>query len=246
MKHTFVLPATFDPTEFLSGMMLLRADAARWLMSVILRKTAHRDLDIWGRARLHSDVLYRVLGEQAGKIVEALKSGGAIETAQYRPGVQTKGYRLAQRYLGDRCVRRPCMDRRLRDRLAREQERMQEQAEKARARWAPIHGALAAEQHRLSITPEADAILDALREDIRLCQDVLVSRIRRREFPFTVSTTGRVFNGITGLKRELRATLRIDGEPLGAVDLVAAQPTLLGFLITHGTPPQQAKRSRNI
>lgn len=235
MTPTFDLPRSFDPLEFLSGPMLLRADHARWLVSTILRKTAHRDLDVWGCARLHSDVLYRVLGNHAGKIVKALAAGVAIETMPYRPGVRTKGYRLAQRYLGDRCVRRPCTDRRLRDRLERERERMQEQADDARAKWAPIHHALDHEQHRLTITSEANAILDTLPDHTRLCQDVLTTRIRRREFPYKVSTAGRAFNAVTGLKRELRATLRIGGESLGSVDLAAAQPTLLGFAMTHGT-----------
>ena len=237
MTPTFDLPRSFDPAEFLSGRLLLHADDARWLVSTILRKTANRDIDIWGCVRLHSDILYRVLGKRAaGKIVRALDMGGAIETTSYRAGVQTKGYRLTKRYLSDRCVRVPCTNPQLLDRLAREHERMQNQYEKARARWLPIHHALDTEQHRLSIVPEADAILDVLPEHTRLCQDVLTSRIRNRELPFTVGTTGRCFNAITGLKRELRSALRIDGEPIGGVDIVNAQPALLAAEISHKAP----------
>jgi len=241
MRYSFVLPNSFDPLEFLPPRLAMRADDARWLMSTIVRKTAHRDLDIVGCARLHSDVLYRVLGDRAGQIVRALEAGGAIETTPYRAGGQTKGYRLARRYLGDRCVRVTCRNPLLLVRLAREQERMQKQAEKARARWLPIHHALDAEQDRLTIDPAADAILDTLPWHTRLCQDALMSRIRHREFPFSVSTTGRVFNGITGLKRELRPTLRIGGEPLAGVDVACAQPTLLALEMTRETPSNGPK-----
>ena len=71
-------------------------------------------------------------------------------------------------------------------------------------RWLPIHHALDAEQRQLTIDAAADGILDALPDHTRLCQDVLVGRLRRREYRFYVGTTGSCFNAITGLKRELR------------------------------------------
>jgi hypothetical protein len=77
-------------------------------------------------------------------------------------------------------------------------------------------------------------ILDGTREG-RLWV-VLVGNLRRREFPFTVSTTGRVFNSITGLKRELRAEVRIDGERVGGVDIRCAQPALLALAMFQETP----------
>ena len=242
MRYTFILPSSFDPLEFLTTPRLrMRADDARWLMSTIVRKTAHRDTDIRGCVRLHSDVLYRVLGNHAGKVVRALEAGGAIETTPYRAGVQTKGYRLARRYLGDHSVRVPCVDPLLLDRLAREQERMQKHAEKARARWLPIHHALDREQRHLTIDADADDILDGLPDHTRLCQDVLVERLRHREFSFSLSTTGRVFNAVTGLKCELRTALRIGGEPVGGVDIACAQPALLALEMARGTPSNGPK-----
>jgi len=166
-------------------------------------------------------------------IVEALEAGGAIEVAPYYAGVKAKGYRLAKRFLGDRSVRVPVTDVRLIDRIERERQR---HADEQDARWKPIHFALDQEQRALTITDDADRILDALPVHVRLCQHVLVSRIRCRELPFSVSSTGRCFNSITGLKRDLRTALRLDGEPMGSVDIRCAQPALLAMLLSAESP----------
>jgi len=44
------------------------------------------------------------------------------------------------------------------------------------------------------------------------------------------TTAGRIHTNITGLKRESRAALRLDGEPLIEIDMVNCQPFLLGQL----------------
>ena len=201
---TFDLPRSFDPGEFLTPRLAFHAaDSSRWFLSTILRKTANRDTDLWGLVRLDSRILRRIMGKHSNDIIRDLEHG-AIETSPYCAGVKCRGYRLSRRYLGDRCVRRPAVDPLLIDRL--KQERQQQQGEDQRSRWLPIHYALDAEQRRLTIDGTADAILDALPEHARLCQHVLVTRLQHREFPFSVSSTGRVFNRITGLKRELRRT----------------------------------------
>jgi hypothetical protein len=82
---TFTLPASFDPLEFLTARLQLHADAARWLVSTILRKTASRETDVWGLARLDSLILRRVMGRESTDIIRALAQG-AIETADYPNG----------------------------------------------------------------------------------------------------------------------------------------------------------------
>lgn len=240
MAVTFVLPRSFDPLEFLTPPHLQRrADDARWLVSTILRKTANRDTDPCGCVRLDSRILRRIMyAPTMADVIRAMEHG-AIETAPYHVGVKAKGFRLAQRYLGERCVRRPAVDPRLIGRVERERQRLD--ADDRQSRWLPIHYALDAEQHRLTIDPAADAILATLPEHTRLCQDVLVNRLRHREFSFSVSSTGRVFNAVTGLKRELRRTLRIGGEPVGGVDIACAQPALLALEIARCTPPNGPK-----
>ncbi len=232
--YTFVLPRTFQPTDCLPLRLLTRADDARWLMSTIVWKTAHKDVDPWGCARLHSDVLRRVMySPTQPAIVEALEAGGAIEVAPYYPGVKAKGFRLAKCYLGDRCTRVPATDPRLMDRIEAEQLRQQHDQ---RARWRPVHYMLDEEQRYMTVATDADDILDGLPDHTRLCQDVLVSNIRRRRYPMSVSVTGRVFNCITGIKRELRTALRLAGERMGSVDIRCAQPALLALLMSQKYP----------
>ncbi len=240
MKHAFALPASFDPTEFLSSRLMLHADAARWLMSTILRKTANRDVDPWGCVRLDSMILRRVMGNCSADIARALEQGGAIETAPYHVGVRCKGYRLARRYLGDRCVRVPGVEPHLLARLDAEWQRLD--AQETRSGWLPIHHALDAEQRALSIDARtADAILGGLPAHTRLCQDVLVGKLLHQDFRLSVSSTGRVFNALTGLKRELRQAVRLAGKPMGSVDLCCAQPALLAVEMLHETPANGPK-----
>jgi hypothetical protein len=65
----------------------------------------------------------------------------------------------------------------------------------------------------------------------RAIQRALVSAIREQRPGFTVGTTGRVFDGITGMKRELRQYVRLDGDPIRGVDIRSAQPALLAELL---------------
>jgi hypothetical protein len=119
MAYTFDLPASFNPGDFLSGGLLLRADDARWLVNTILRKMANRDMDPWGYVRLHSSILRRVMDSHTmGDVIRALENG-AIQTAPYYTGVKARGFRLAKRYLGDRSVQVACVDPRLCRRLER-------------------------------------------------------------------------------------------------------------------------------
>jgi hypothetical protein len=234
-RYTFTLPKSFQPAEFLPPRLLTRADDARYLVSQIVHKTANKDVDPWGCVRLHSDILRRVMySPTEPAVVEALEAAGAIETAPYYAGVKAKGYRLAKRFLGDDSVQVRATDPRLIARI--EAERQRQQTEEQRNRWLPVHYTLDREQEAVTITKDADAILERLPEHTRLCQHVLVSRIQRREFPFSVSSTGRVFNSITGLKRELREALRLDGEHVGSVDIRCAQPALLAFLLCQDYP----------
>ncbi|MBI3461848.1 MAG: hypothetical protein HY000_02145, partial [Planctomycetes bacterium] len=231
----FVLPASFQPADFLAGQLAVRADDARWLISTIVRKTANRDTDIWGCVRLSSKILRRVMdSHSSAQVILALKRGGAIELAPYCVGAMPMGFRLAGRYLGDRCIRIPAVDPRLIDRISRERERLKTLEQ--RERWQQVHYDLCEGQRHITIMADADKLVDSLPEHTRLCQDVLVSNIRSKNYQFCVGSTGRVFNAITGLKRELRTTLRIDGQPVGSVDIACAQPALLAFLLDPNTP----------
>ena len=192
------------------------------------------DVDQWGMARLHSDILRRVMNQRTYNHVITALLAGAIRSGRYEVGERSFGYRLAERYLSDDSSRVPAIDVRLIERIERERQPMEIQQAKRRR---PIHDSLAAEQHHLTVTPEADDILNNLIPAARLCQSVLVNDIRSRCMRFTVSTTGRVFNAISGLKRELRRTLRLAGERLGGIDIRASQPSLLAMMLHKSFTP---------
>ena len=234
-KYEFILPKSFRAEDYLPRQLMIRADDANWLISTIVRKTAHRDVDPWGCVRLHNDVLRRVMAPNTiAPIVKALEAGGAIETAPHCAGVKCKGYRIAKRFLGDRSDRVPATDPRLVERIEAERQRLQREQCTA---WKPIHHRLDDQQRYVTVAADADDILNALPDHTRLCQDVLVSNIRSGRYPMSVSSTGRVFNAITGIKRGLRPSLRLAGEVMGSVDIRCAQPALLAMMLRTGNPP---------
>ena len=236
----FTLPRSFAPADCLPIRLLTRADDARWLVSTILRKTAYRDVDRWGCVRLHTGVLRRIMySPTQAAVVKALVAGGAIETAPHCAGIKAMGYRLTRQYLGDRSIQVAATDPRLIDRIDREHKR---HADEQRSRWLPIHYALDQEQQAVTITDDAEGILDELPEHTRLCQHVLVSRIQRQELPFSVSRTGRCFNCVTGLKRNLRTAVRLAGVPMGSVDIRCAQPGLLAAMLRPEFPQNGVKK----
>jgi hypothetical protein len=226
----FRIPATFEPRIDLPSQLQKRGDDACWFLDTIIRKMAHEDTDGFGYARLHCAVIRRVMSRRDHPaVVRCLVDGEWLDVpAPYCVGVKSKGYRLSVSHLDERCRLVPAKNPHIIERIRREWERMRREQ---MSLWLPIHQELSCMQQQLTILTEADTILDGLCNDTRLCQHVLVENIRRRDFAFTLSSTGRVFNAITGLKRELRKTLRLDGEPLVGVDICCTQPALLAVLM---------------
>ena len=226
----FRVPASFDAGTVLPPRLRKRGDDARWFLDTIVRKMAHDETDDYGYARLHCAVIRRVMGRRDHPaVVRCLVDSEWVDApAPYCVGVKSKGYRLGSSHLDERCKLVPAEDTHIVERIHREWERMRTAQMN---RWLPIHQELCRVQQALTILPEADTILDGLRNDTRLCQHVLVENIRSQDFAFTLSSTGRVFNAITGLKRELRKTLRLAGETIGGVDICCTQPALLAVLM---------------
>lgn len=236
---TFLLPDGFDCASIVGP---LKADAARWLVSTILRKVVAHDVDARGFAILSSAILERVMGHGYAKIVRAMMEAEVVQRSPYRDG-RSFGYRLAEDYLAGHPRWAPITNPVLLNRIRQEQQRfIAEQAD----RCLPIHSALDAAQQGLTIQPEARAVVELLPRKSRLCQQVHVDRIERHVFPLTISSTGRVFNGLSGLKKDLRSLIRLDGEPIGCVDISNSQPAILGNLLVRGFPCQRGKRCSNI
>ena len=189
---------------------------------------------MFGYARLHSSILRRVMSQRHyTKVIGALVEGEVLDPlAPYCAGIKSRGYRLSTKSTAQHCKHVPAEDLRSIERILRELKRIRQEQ---RTRWLPIHEHLDRIQRESTIVSSADAILAGLRPEARLCQQVLVEDIRQGVFKFSVSITGRCFNALTGLKRSLRAAVRLCGEPIGGVDIRCAQPALLAILL-RGEP----------
>ncbi len=238
-RPRFLLPDGFDATAIVGP---LKADAARWLVSAVLGKAASNDVDLRGFAVLSSAILRRVMGRDHARIVAVLLDAGVLERLPYREG-RSYGYRLAADYPAGRPRWVPVTNPVMLDRIKRERERYQ--AEQAKL-WLPIHDALDEAQQALTVMPAVHAAVESLPKEKKLCQRVHVGRLQRHELPFSISSTHRVFNAMSGVKSDLREFLRLDGEPIGCIDICNSQPALLGNLLVHGFPHEWGKRLRNI
>ena len=220
----------------------LKADAARWLVSTVLNKLAVRNVDARDFAILSSTILERIMGHGYAKIVRALIDAGVLLRSPYREG-RSFGYRLADSYLGGTPLLVPVTNPIMRDRLEREQKRHDAEQSKRRL---PIHDALGEAQKAMTILPAARDAVELLDRKKRLCQRFHVDRLERGELPLTISSTDRVFNGLSGLKSDLRQFTRLDGKRIGCIDISNSQPALLGNLLEHGFPREWGKRVPNI
>lgn len=230
------LPYGFDPVTLLGSCLRTPADAdrVRWILNLVLRKQAHHDTDAYGYTRINMEILRRQIGQPASRLCRAITDKGVFETSPHIAGVRSRGYRVGDSLLDLEARRARLVEPTLVERIGRELEELQKQRE---VTWLPIHHQLREIQQLLTIIPEAHTALAALASQSRLCQSVLVGNLERRHPSFSVSNTRRVFNGLTGLSRSLRTFVRLDHEPISALDLRNAQPAMLALLL-H---PSEAK-----
>lgn len=238
-RPTYLLPAEFD-AEAVVGW--LKADAARWLVSTVLRKLTVNDVDSSGFAILSSTILERCMGRGYARIVKRLADAGVLVRSSYSEG-RSFGYRLSDEYLDGKPQRVAVTNPIMLDRLKREQQRLD--AEQAQRRL-PIHDRLNDAQHGLTMLPAAHDVMERLSRKSQLCQRVHVDRIERNDLPLSIAATMRLFNGLSGVSKDLRPFVRLGGAPMGSVDISASQPALLGVLLTNGFPCQWGKGVQNI
>ena len=247
---SFVLPESFDPAEFLTSPELrLRQDDARYFVNLILTKLARQDVDERGLVRLMAVHLKNIMYQGSyAAVIKALTNGKAIERFPYHVGETSFGFRLGERFVADRHIRVSATDSRLVRRL---NIFLEHTAAERETRMKPVHRELAIRQTQLEIHgADARQTLEVLPKKCNRfdTQGVLIADIENREFRCNVGRHGRMSNNITSLKRELRSTLHVNGEPLVSVDLSCAQPALLAKVIKQGKAQQttlKEQRERN-
>lgn len=226
----FRLPESFMPGEFLRSIKLQnRFDDARYFVNLILMKTARGDVDEGEYVRLKAEYLRRIMHFRSyNAIVDALLEGDAITRMSYLVGTRAFGYRLADRFLQDKHVRRNVTDPRLNARIEAYHAKCERDR---RERMKPVHFALQRQQFRLGIDSELAREIIAtlpLKSNPFDVQGILVTDIENRDFRFNVGRYGRVSNSISSMKREVRAALRLNAEPLSSIDIACCQPALIG------------------
>lgn len=233
----FALPKSFRPTDVLPAKLAQRGDETRFFLNCVVRKTASRDTDAEGYARLDSRVTRSYINWRADSQVKAaLVDAGVLERDTHIEGVRCAGYRLTKHWLSDRCQRvKPVCPYMIRN-LAKMREQF---AEEQRKRRLPIHDRLNEVQHRyLTIDADyAERILETLPRHCMLCQSYLVKNLSKRRLTNSVGSTGRYFNALTGLKRDLRYACRFDDSIMDSVDISCCQPALLAMLLNRKIPP---------
>ncbi|HEY4258641.1 MAG TPA: hypothetical protein VGM98_00715 [Schlesneria sp.] len=242
--YFFVLPESFEPSEFLKTPELqCRFDDARYFVSLILTKLAQRVADDDGFVVLHAAFLKNIMRSTTyADVIEAVVDGGAVERSRYYVvGEKSYGFRLTERFIADKHVRLPVTDARLIRRLAVYHE--QHEIER-KARMKPVHLALDNLQHRLQIRgSEARQNLAKLPPDCNPfdVQGILIADIENHVFHSNVGSYGRMTNNISSLKRELRYFLCVNGQSLVCVDLSSAQPALLAKMIVDEMSRQRTR-----
>jgi len=106
-NYSFVLPSSFDANDYLKGSLAKRADDANYIISTIYRRQAmgagHGEDDY---VRLHAATLNKIVAkDDTKKILDALIPGAINCDPQYVVGSHSRGYRLNQKFVGDKCVR---------------------------------------------------------------------------------------------------------------------------------------------
>lgn len=240
-RHSFVLPATFEPCQFLPERLHRRADDARYIVSTILWKRAYGRTDERGRVPLMGRYLKRIMATHDYKaVLDSLLERGVICRDRYVVGETPYSYWLDDRYRADAHVRVDATDRR----LIRAMDRFRcEQADEQASRMRPVHRHLQRIQFQLGIDAEQAAesllALPSARNGFD-SQGVLVRDLRERRLHFSVGRYGRVANSITNLSRHVRPSLHHRGDPLHQIDIRCCQPGLLGQLVNKHSGKKQA------
>ncbi|MDA7980940.1 MAG: hypothetical protein MPJ50_19470 [Pirellulales bacterium] len=242
MQHISLLPSSFDAAEVLPRRLARYRDDANYFVNAIVRKNVRNRCDKRGRAGLRAEYLRKIMSfRHYHDVIESLLEAGVIHRAPYWVGKYPFRYWLDYRFRGDKHVRVPVENKRLQRKIGDAIARTKARTEK---RLLPIHRKLKRIQRRLSIDPDqAQCVLQDLPEDSNPfdAQGIQVADIQEQRFRLTVGNCGRVFNNITSLKRDLRRTLRCDGNPLVGLDISCCQPSLLALLMLRFTPPGKGK-----
>lgn len=228
------------------------ADAMNYIVSLCipdyLSKDRYEELQETGYVSLNAMVLKSILGTSYKEAINLAIQIGVIETNnRYITGQKSKGYRLTPTYVGNIVkvtVQSKGIKRRIqahRNKISKEQ--LQRKSDlKHVLKWIDssfisidtqaahyfIERGLYEKRKLIDSQLKNDKMIQneaKLRLIYRIQHQIMSSKaLVEGHLGSIVDSTGRLHTNITGMKRELRSFLRLNGNPLASVDVKAAQP----------------------
>lgn len=235
MTPRLVVPESFRPERWIGVCQTEREvlDCC-WLANCLVRKAINsKDLRNGGYAELNKRTLDSVMNWRTStRLIDGMIAAGAIvRRNRYEVGKFSRGYRLGSVYRSDRSRWIEPSDKKFIRQVLKfitESHRINQE------RFRASHVLLDKCKSRIDICPNcASQVLSKLstKDNQFDNQRIQVEDILRGHFSFSLAPSGRVFNPITSLKRELRGCLSCEGEPLLGLDIVNSQPAFLAQMI---------------
>jgi hypothetical protein len=228
------------------------ADGVNWLQHRVIVNSQFnkRDETLRGREHrftlLYSKLLEKTLGTRLySRVIPAAVDAGIIERSFYTEG-KSYGYRIGDRYTGNKIKIVVPVDKRLRRRILKERKpkgehRLRDKTYRALFAWL---GKVEIDMGDLALI-QAEAYARHLAKGGGLSRaefddyvHAQLLALQRGHYQFSVSDLGRVYSNVATLVRPARKRLRIDGQPLIEIDLVNSQVLFLTVLLLKQFTPR--------
>lgn len=242
------MPEGFDPARF-PGPIADHPDSARWLLNCIHFRRVVRNYDVATYVNLHTDLLKMVMGKTAliKPIREALEGHRLIECDhEWAEGRKSLGYRLGPALIDSEMRKYVSTNKRFVKRVAK----FRQYVRGARGLTLPVHHHLKSWAQKVRLASDIEAALreiEAKDEEDRRRRLAEKRRPKKRSkaslarhqvaalregmIDLSVCDYGRFHSNFTGLCRELRPHLSINGRPLVEIDVVNSQPYFLAMML---------------
>jgi hypothetical protein len=222
-------PENFDPKKY-PGPITKFPDAARWLLNTIYYKRLLRNYSPEDFVNLHSTLLGMVMGKwnYVKPVREALEKHQLIECDHtWIRDVKSLGYRLGPALEGDKWVHYKSTNKRFLKRV----QKFREYIRNPSGFTLPVHQHLANWVNRVVLPRDIQLVFPEEKAEKAELANHQVELIWGKLIQVLVCDYGRFHSNFTGLCREVRAFLQVDGQKLHEIDVVNSQPYFLGLLL---------------
>ena len=221
------IPENMKPSDFTYA-----NEVAYLCHAVTERRVFNKELREKPYVPLKATVLREILGRRKAlpAMEEALSRGVLYTSGSYSPGAYSRLYALGPDYRDMRARPYSLSPGRLLDNLLEHRKARHKEYE---VESTGIYATLLADLKLIEIEDLIEKDLwgwcggDVIKYN---CAAMSVDKIRDKDFFGTKCKNGRFHTNVTNLKRELRARLTINGQPLRFYDISCSQPLFLGLI----------------